>query len=352
MSSVIHPMDPRRRSLVAHDLDGAGRQSASRYESHGLYRGDIGSSGGARQSASSLGFSRAKSGMVGERRPTPAQLAASMGANAVGSRNHRSLFGGEGLDVNTMVAGKNDGPDTPASKRNDNAVSPTSADARSEQRAATLGLFYGVVSEVQRHNDRMELLKRRCIVLPGSKFRRFWDLLSLLLLMYVAIFTPVQIAFFGDAMSIIEWRDWIVIFMLDRIVDIVFIIDIFINFRTAWKDAAGEDMFDAHVAAKLYLKGWFLLDVISVFPFDFIDVQGNIESNVGLGRIPKLIRLLRLAKIFKVLRMSRILRRWEAAMHVRYGVLRLSKFFMWSIVAAHWVACAWFIIGTLDEMDG
>ena len=87
----------------------------------------------------------------------------------------------------------------------------------------------------------MELLRYRCIVLPGSKFRRFWDLTSLVLLMYVAIFTPVQIAFFGDAMSIPRWREWLMIFLLDRVVDIVFTIDIFINFRTAWKDAAGED---------------------------------------------------------------------------------------------------------------
>lgn len=50
--------------------------------------------------------------------------------------------------------------------------------------------------------------------------------------------------------------------------------------------------------------------------------------------------------------MSRILRRWEATVNIKYGILRLSKFFLFSLVASHWVACAWFIIGTLDTYEG
>ena len=68
------------------------------------------------------------------------------------------------------------------------------------------------------------------------------------------------------------------IFLLDRVVDIVFTIDIFINFRTAWKDAAGEDVFESRIAAKRYLKGWFALDIVSIFPFDFIVVEGEAEG--------------------------------------------------------------------------
>lgn len=297
-----------------------------------------------------LKFGRARSSMLGERMPSTAQLAASLGENAVGSRR---LLGGENLEISIQSESKSQkNSNKAAAEKEDKPSSPSTTESRKEHRASTLGLFYGVVSEVQRHHQRMEILEKRCIVLPSSMFRRVWDLFSLLLLMYVAVFTPVQIAFFGDAMSIAEWQDWMAVFILDRIVDAVFIIDIAINFRTAWKDASGEDFFDAKIAAERYLKSWFLLDVVSVFPFDFIDVSRDPETGANIGRLPKLIRLLRLAKIVKVLRMSRILRRWEAAMHVRYGVLRLSKFFLWSVVAAHWVACAWFIIGTLDELDG
>jgi hypothetical protein len=86
------------------------------------------------------------------------------------------------------------------------------------------------------------------------------------------------------------------------------------------------------------------------FPFDFMPAPDT--DTGGLTRIPKLLRLLRLAKIAKVLRMSRILRRWESSLHIKYGVLRLTKFFTFSVMASHWVACAWFIVGTLDDSDG
>jgi len=91
-------------------------------------------------------------------------------------------------------------------------------------------------------------------------------------------------------------------------------------------------------------------DVISCFPYDFISPPE--QTGQGIARLPKLIRLLRLAKIAKVLRMSRILRRFESSMHIKYGIVRLTKFFLWSLVAAHWVGCAWFIIGTLDTYEG
>ena len=99
-----------------------------------------------------------------------------------------------------------------------------------------------------------------------------------------------------------------------------------------------------------YAKSWLILDVISCFPYDFISPPE--QTGQGIARLPKLIRLLRLAKIAKVLRMSRILRRFESSMHIKYGIVRLTKFFLWSLVAAHWVGCAWFIIGTLDTYEG
>ena len=214
MSTVVYPFDPRRHSLASQDLSGP---------------------------RASVGFQlgRAKSGMMGERNSRRLHFPSlSARRNATGAQNGRSLFGGDGLRVNTSKKEREDvdvGMLSPASsKTQGQPVSPTTADSRIEDRASSLGLFYGVVSEVQRHNARMELLRYRCIVLPGSKFRRFWDLTSLVLLMYVAIFTPVQIAFFGDAMSIPRWREWLMIFLLDRVVDIVFTIDIVINFRTAW----------------------------------------------------------------------------------------------------------------------
>ena len=127
--------------------------------------------------------------------------------------------------------------------------SPTTLKAEMETRANNLGLFYGVISEEVRHVHHMEQFKGRCLVIPNTFFRRFWDILTLSLLLYVALFTPIQIAFYGETMSMTNWRDWVVIYMMDRVVDAIFIIDIIINFRTAWFDPSGEVEFDQKRAA-------------------------------------------------------------------------------------------------------
>jgi len=109
----------------------------------------------------------------------------------------------------------------------------------------------------------MARFKGRCLIIPHSWFRRLWDILSLILLTYVAIFTPVQIAFYGEAMSMSNWYEWPIVFTMDRIVDVIFIIDIFLNFRTAWVNKQGEIEFDQATASMEYLTGWFFLDAVS-----------------------------------------------------------------------------------------
>jgi hypothetical protein len=132
--------------------------------------------------------------------------------------------------------------------------SPATANSKIERRASNLGQFFGILSEAKRNKKYMKQFSGRCLVIPHSAFRRWWDVLSLILLLYVALFTPVQIAFYGDRMSMVNWKEWYVIFLIDRIVDVVFIADIILNFRTAWVDASGDIQFDQYTAAKKYAK--------------------------------------------------------------------------------------------------
>ena len=361
---------PKRHSTMAcHDPDGPDLGYRNHYEDLGMGR----STRRTMMGAQNLGFNRVRSGIAGEVGGRSRQRAGTKSA----VNDTRSLFGaGENLRVATNVDSRGNedtflyhtsrdkrrtsiGNEAPMRADSDSSTACNTSpgtDARMEHRASTLGLFYGVVAEAKRHNEHMKTFRSRWIVLPSSTFRRSWDILSLLLLVYVALFTPVQIAFYGETMSMCRWDEWVFVFILDRIVDAVFILDIFVNFRQAWLDPGGEVEFDPKTAARTYLQGWFMLDVVSVFPFDFIQTTCTTNAagiSVGaFGRLPKLIRLLRLAKIAKVLRMSRILRRFEATLHIKYGLVRLIKFFVWSLVAAHWVACAWFIVGTLDEVEG
>ena len=114
-----------------------------------------------------------------------------------------------------------------------------------------------------------------------------WDWIILLLVIYTAIFTPYAAAFllyeegkrpqremdyrehFSDPLTII-----------DHIVDIMFIIDIIINFRTTYVNKNDEVVSHPGKIAVHYFKGWFLIDVVAAIPFDLL-LFGSEEESVS-----------------------------------------------------------------------
>ncbi|KAF4316365.1 hypothetical protein BBO99_00008728 [Phytophthora kernoviae] len=52
------------------------------------------------------------------------------------------------------------------------------------------------------------------------------------------------------------------------IIDSFFLLDILLNFRTAYFDDERRLIYDPRVLFWRYLKGWFLFDLISTVPID------------------------------------------------------------------------------------
>ena len=65
--------------------------------------------------------------------------------------------------------------------------------------------------------------------MPDSKFKMIWNIIIIMLLLYTAIFVPFKIAFIVEA-------DGILTQLFEWLVDILFGIDIFINFISAIHD--------------------------------------------------------------------------------------------------------------------
>ena len=62
--------------------------------------------------------------------------------------------------------------------------------------------------------------------------------------------------------------------------------------------------------AATYLRGWFIIDLLSVFPFEKIiesvsegDSSGSYNKLIRVARIGKLYRLVRLTKLLRVLKL-------------------------------------------------
>ena len=115
----------------------------------------------------------------------------------------------------------------------------------------------------------------RWTILHYSPFKAVWDWLILLLVIYTAVFTPYSAAFLlketeeaplapdcGYACQPLA--------VVDLIVDIMFIVDILINFRTTYVNANEEVVSHPGRIAVHYFKGWFLIDMVAAIPFDLL----------------------------------------------------------------------------------
>ena len=67
--------------------------------------------------------------------------------------------------------------------------------------------------------------------------------------------------------------------IVDLIVDLMFIADILINFRTTYV-TNGEVVTDKQKIAVNYVKGWFVIDTIAAIPFDLL-LFGSGTADVG-----------------------------------------------------------------------
>lgn len=114
----------------------------------------------------------------------------------------------------------------------------------------------------------------RGTILHYSPFKAVWDWLILLLVIYTAVFTPYSAAFLlsdqdesqrgscGYTCSPLT--------VVDLIVDIMFVVDIVINFRTTYVNTNDEVVSHPRRIAVHYFKGWFLIDMVAAIPFDLL----------------------------------------------------------------------------------
>ncbi|XP_042300619.1 potassium voltage-gated channel subfamily H member 7 isoform X4 [Sceloporus undulatus] len=179
-------------------------------------------------------------------------------------------------------------------------------------------------------------------ILHYSPFKAVWDWLILLLVIYTAIFTPYSAAFLLNDSE--EQKTQACGYscnplnMVDLIVDIMFIIDILINFRTTYVNKNEEVVSDPAKIAIHYFKGWFLIDMVAAIPFDLL-IFGS-----GSDETTTLIGLLKTARLLRLVRVARKLDRYS-----EYGAAVLMLLMCIFALIAHWLACIWYAIGNVER---
>lgn len=170
---------------------------------------------------------------------------------------------------------------------------------------------FGTTKNINRTRQDIEkkiLEKKPKIVLLGDHpVKRTWNILMIFLLIYVATYVPFSICFNDsspdDPISGEE--------ILDMCVDGLFLIDIFINFISAYEDPnTGLPVISLKKISINYITGWLALDLLAVMPVQLIEqmLSGG-GQQIKLARLARLPRLYRLIRILRMLKMLRIFRK-------------------------------------------
>lgn len=134
----------------------------------------------------------------------------------------------------------------------------------------TLSLGTNVFPEYQPQTPDVH----KWIMLHSSPSKAVWDWVVLLLVLYTAIFTPYSAAFLLNELA--ENQQHVCGYtcnplnIVDAVVDLLFMVDIVISFRTTYISHNDEVVTQPKRIAIHYIKGWFLIDMVAALPFDLL----------------------------------------------------------------------------------
>uniref|UniRef100_A0A667X6P1 Cyclic nucleotide-binding domain-containing protein n=1 Tax=Myripristis murdjan TaxID=586833 RepID=A0A667X6P1_9TELE len=178
-----------------------------------------------------------------------------------------------------------------------------------------------------------DIQKSRFILLHYGAFKAGWDWLILLATFYVAITVPYNVCFTAveireDGGSAARNPPSV----SDILVEILFIIDIALNFRTTYVSTSGQVVYDARSICIHYVTSWLFVDLIAALPFDLL-YAFNISVNFG-------VHLLKTVRLLRLLRLLQKLDRYS-----QYSAVVLTLLMSTFALLAHWMACVWYFIG-------
>ncbi|KAK5881304.1 hypothetical protein CesoFtcFv8_022119 [Champsocephalus esox] len=171
--------------------------------------------------------------------------------------------------------------------------------------------------------------KSRFILLHYSVSKALWDWLILLATFYVAVTVPYNVSFTPYDDTVSAGRSTI---PSDIVVEMLFIIDIILNFRTTYVSQSGQVVVEARSIWIHYTTSWFIVDLLAALPFDLL-YAFNIT-------VTSLVHLLKTVRLLRLLRLLQKLDRYS-----QYSAMVLTLLMSVFALLAHWMACIWYMIG-------
>ena len=195
------------------------------------------------------------------------------------------------------------------------------------------------ISETDSEDDGSdnEDLHGKYILKPNNFFKIIWDHTISLIIFYFSLYTPYNIAF----------QDYTKINLLEIIADIFLIIDIILNFFTAYYNSLGILIMKKRYITKHYLQGFFLIDFISVLPI--INLFFYNESFNNYIMIFKIIRIIQMKK--KIINIHDLAYLIFHKLSIDKKFVHLILLITVFIIFNHFFACLWFFLSRIKKFS-
>jgi len=262
------------------------------------------------------------------------------------------------------------------------------------------------------HGDPEEVLETMPLFIfhPNSIFRTIWDLIVLVFLVYFVIAVPYRMCFIDTQFEktpedcgsvrrptvysisdeeycfpikgctavtdleeqmcsyVVQDKDWPYI-ILSTAIDCFFLIDILINFRTAFYQPAavngsGADrdvmklVTGSSPIFRRYFFSWFLIDLLGSLPLDLVmlflassesDKSGDISKYALLTKMVRFLKIFRLLKLVRAARIGRLIQKLQDTLAIRPSTVQLFSLLFQFFTIAHVMACLLFLVGIKNE---
>ncbi|KAJ8471887.1 hypothetical protein OPV22_026230 [Ensete ventricosum] len=175
-----------------------------------------------------------------------------------------------------------------------------------------------------------ETLLKGFLIHPDNRWYRLWTKFILLWAVYSSFFTPMEFAFFRGLPK--------KLFLLDIAGQFAFFIDIFVQFRVAYRDSHTYRIVQspADIAFR-YVKSRFVFDLLGCFPWDYIHkASGNKE----------IIRYLLWIRLTRACRVTDFFQEMEKDIRINYLFTRIVKLLVVELYCTHTAACIFYYLAT------
>jgi len=196
---------------------------------------------------------------------------------------------------------------------------------------------------------------RRLYIHPDEPRRLAFDAISFFLILVLIVTIPFELSFlWGQDVNVFTNQG---IFWVNTIADAWFGVDILLNFFTAFYNGTGDKCVletRKYEIFKNYMKGWFWIDFLAIFPFEHAILLANAAGSgdgtraIGMVRVLKASKVIRILKVLRVFKLGGLTQQLEEqlvtikAMTVAFQLLKLC---IVMLLASHGAACVWFFIG-------